>query len=404
MLLWLKKSPNLSFSNMKILFISNLYPPYYVGGYEQLCMDVVEGLSAKGHNCHVLTSTYGVGGSVLEGQVHRLLELEGDFHGKRYSFVHSDSIRTRNEAIVRKVIMDIAPDILFIWNMRRFSRSLLFLAEKLHTKVVYYVTDNWLLDQYRPTRENLRKYIQSYRHLLSRPELQNVICSSEHMKNEMIENHIPLDRAHVVHNGVDLEPYLKIMRPEANNGLDILYAGRLVSEKGTHTLLQAFISLVQKAHAPKLHLTIVGGGEDSYIAELKAMSRFAGTEKMVTFTGNVSREELAGYFAGHDIFVFPSIWQEPFSLTLIMALASEIPVVGTLTGGSKEILTDMYNCLAFEAGDSTDLADKLQILIDDAGLRKSLAMQGRLDSMTCNLPVMIDKVERILENIVNRHT
>lgn len=385
---------------MKILFLTNLYPPYYLGGYEQLCMDVVDGLAAKGHHCHVLTSTYGVEKSVVEGHVYRLLELEGDFHGKRHTLVRSNSIRSRNETILRKVIIDISPDILFVWNMRRFSRSLLFLAEKLHTKVVYYVTDNWLLDQYRPTRENLRKYILSYRHLLGRPELQNVICSSEHMKLEMVENHIPLDRARVVHNGVDLATYLKIQRPEVQDDLRILYAGRLVSEKGTHTLLQAFIRLVQKPRAPKLHLTIVGGGEESYIAELKAMSSRAGIESSVSFTGNVAREELAGYFASHDIFVFPSIWQEPFSLTLIMALASEIPVVGTLTGGSKEILRDMHNCLAFKAGDSADLADKIELLLGDTELRKSLARQGRLDSLLCNLPVMIDNVENVLKTVV----
>lgn len=388
---------------MKILFISNLYPPHYVGGYEQLCMDVADGLMTRGHECHVLTSTYGVGKRPLEGHVYRLLELEGDFNGNRHSFLLLDKIRLSNEAILAEMIKTVAPEIIFVWNMRRFSRSLLFFAEKLHTKVVYYVTDNWLLDQYRPTRQNLRKYIQSYRNLLGRPKLHHVICSSEHMKHEMIENRIPLDHAFVIHNGVDLEPYLNIQRKEVQSDLRILYAGRLVSEKGAHTLLQAFISLVEKPDAAKLHLTIVGGGEESYIQELKAMSRQAGIEGIVSFTGNVSREELVGYFASHDIFVFPSIWQEPFSLTLIMALASEIPVVGTLTGGSKEILRDMHNCLAFEAGDSADLAVKLELLLGDAELRKSLARQGRADSLSCTLSVMIDKVEEVLKEVAQEH-
>jgi len=384
---------------MKILFLTNLYPPHYIGGYEQLCMDVANGLSAKGHDCHILTSTYGVGKRAIEGQVFRLLELEGDFQGNRHSFSRSDKIRLSNEAILAEMIKTVAPDIIFAWSMRRFSRSLLFLAEKSPAKVVYYVTDNWLLDHYRPTRQNLRKYIQSYRYLLCRPKLRHVICSSEHMKHEMIENRIPLDHASVVHNGVDLEPYLNIQRKDVQNDLRILYAGRLVSEKGAHTLLQAFISFVERPVAAKLHLTIVGGGEEDYIEELKAISRQAGIENIVRFTGNVSREDLVEYFASHDIYVFPSIWQEPFSLTLIMALASEIPVVGTLTGGSKEILRDMHNCLAFEPGDSSGLADKLQILVDDADLSKTLARQGRADSLSYSLPKMIDKVEEVLQQV-----
>jgi glycogen synthase len=388
---------------MKILFLSNLYPPHYVGGYEQLCMDVADGLMTRGHECRVLTSTYGVGKRPLEGHVYRLLELEGDFNGNRHSFLLLDKIRLSNEAILAEMIETVAPEIIFVWNMRRFSRSLLFIAEKHHAKVVYYVTDNWLFDQYRPTRQNLRKFIQSYRYLLGRPKLNHVICSSEHMKHEMIENRIPLDHAFVIHNGVDLEPYLNIQRKEVQSDLRILYAGRLVSEKGAHTLLQAFISLMEKPDAAKLHLTIVGGGEENYIQELKAMSRQAGIEGIVSFTGNVSREELVRYFATHDIFVFPSIWQEPFSLTLIMALASEIPVVGTLTGGSKEILRDLHNCLAFEAGDSTDLAVKLELLLGDAEFRKSLARQGRADSLSCTLSVMIDKVEEVLKEVAQEH-
>ncbi|NLT73864.1 MAG: glycosyltransferase family 4 protein, partial [Chloroflexi bacterium] len=45
---------------MRILFLTNYYPPYEVGGYEQLCRDMVVALSARGHVCEVLTSTSGV--------------------------------------------------------------------------------------------------------------------------------------------------------------------------------------------------------------------------------------------------------------------------------------------------------------------------------------------------------
>ena len=44
---------------MRILFLSNLYPPNVVGGYERLCYEVAAGLSARGHEIAVLTSDYG---------------------------------------------------------------------------------------------------------------------------------------------------------------------------------------------------------------------------------------------------------------------------------------------------------------------------------------------------------
>jgi len=383
---------------MRILFLTNLYPPHFIGGYEQLCKDVADGLAAKGHDCHVLTSTYGIGRQSTEGNVYRLLALEGDFAGNRPSLAASNRIRLDNERTLLKVIGEVDPDLIFIWSMRRFSRSLLFLLEGLGRRVVYYVTDNWLLDHYRPTRQNLKKYLLSLGCLFKRPSLDNVICSSNHMKQELIERGIPLQKAHVVYNGVDLAPYLDIQRERKHDVTRILYAGRLVSEKGPHTLLQAFIDLPVEQRRD-LQLTIVGGGEEAYIRGLQGMARQAGVEKAVYFTGNVSREELPGYFASHDIFVFPSIWQEPFSLTLIMALASEIPVIGTLNGGSKEILRDRENSLAFTAGDSTNLVEKLQTLLDDQALGRALARQGRADSLSCTLPAMVGKVEKILEEV-----
>ena len=63
---------------MKILFLSNLYPPHVIGGYETLCMEAVEGLAKRGHEVSVLTSTYGYDREITEGNIYRLLSLEGD--------------------------------------------------------------------------------------------------------------------------------------------------------------------------------------------------------------------------------------------------------------------------------------------------------------------------------------
>ena len=66
---------------MRILFISNHYPPCDSGGWEQNCQEMVERLQARGHSCHVLTSRYGVCGRVqAEEGVTRSLHLEADAH------------------------------------------------------------------------------------------------------------------------------------------------------------------------------------------------------------------------------------------------------------------------------------------------------------------------------------
>ena len=89
---------------MRILVISDLYPPYYIGGYELGCHDVVEGLKARGHEVKVRTSTYGIGKAQNDGDIYRWLKADveqrpcsrGAYGG---SFLHKEWI---NQSAFRK--------------------------------------------------------------------------------------------------------------------------------------------------------------------------------------------------------------------------------------------------------------------------------------------------------------
>ena len=67
---------------MRILFVSSQYPPYELGGYEQLCYEVKEELVSRGHEVRVLTSRYGVKSKaeIHDGNVIRSLYLMADIH------------------------------------------------------------------------------------------------------------------------------------------------------------------------------------------------------------------------------------------------------------------------------------------------------------------------------------
>jgi hypothetical protein len=60
---------------MRSLFLSNYYPPHHLGGYEELCADVTEGLRARGHTINILTSNVG-NNTPPTPYVHRLLHPE----------------------------------------------------------------------------------------------------------------------------------------------------------------------------------------------------------------------------------------------------------------------------------------------------------------------------------------
>jgi spore coat protein SA len=95
----------------------------------------------------------------------------------------------------------------------------------------------------------------------------------------------------------------------------------------------------------------------------------------VEFKGFRSAKEIADEYRTADILCCPSIWQEPFGNVVIEAMACEIPVVASRVGGIPEIATEGGVQLV-EPNSPGELADALQKLIEDKGLRTKLAAEG----------------------------
>jgi len=362
-------------------------------------MDVVNGLEGKGHDCFVLTSTFGAGNSCTEGNVYRLLGLEADIYKhKSFTIKQRNDIRKNNEVILLKIISAVKPHLIFIWNMEALSKSLLLLAEDSGT-TLYFLSDPWIINKYKISKHNLIKWAQDFRNIFRRPKLQNVICSCKYLKDELVRNGVPVENGLVIYNSIDLEPYLSAKRDDPVDRTRILYVGQLGEHKGVHTLLEAFSRLVTERWDKPITLSLVGSGNQAYMERLYKIVSDAGIDGVVDFVGKVPRESLVDFFSTHSVFVFPSIWEEPFSLTLIMALASGIPIISTLTGGSKEILDPGVNCLSFQAGNAADLAEKMAQLIVNLELRNALGEQGRTDSRKYSLLTMTDKINTLLSEL-----
>lgn len=357
----------------------------------------MNGLIEKGHDCFVLTSTYKAENCQAEAKVYRLLELEANIdEQKSFTIKQRNDIRKNNEVNLLKTISAVKPDLLFIWNMGALGKSLLLLAEDSGITTLYFLSDPWVIYKYRINKYNLIKWLQDFRNIFRRPKLHNVICSCKYLQDELVRNGVPVENGLVIYNSIDLEPYLSAKRNEPVDRTKILYVGQLEEHKGVHTLVEAFSRLAKERRDKPITLSLVGSGNQVYMERLYKIVSDAGINEIVDFVGKVPRESLVDFFSTHSVFVFPSIWEEPFSLTLIMALASGIPIISTLTGGSKEILNPQGNCLSFQAGDVTDLADKMARLIVNHNLQNALGGRGRMDSRKYNLPTMIDKIDSLL--------
>ena len=89
------------------------------------------------------------------------------------------------------------------------------------------------------------------------------------------------------------------------------------------------------------------------------------------------QEGIKRLYRESDICVFPPLWQEPFGLVAVEAMASGRPVCASRVGGLQDIVVDGETGFLFDAGDAAGLAERLAQLLDDAELRRRMGAVGR---------------------------
>jgi glycosyltransferase involved in cell wall biosynthesis len=407
---------------MRILFISAFYPPHVVGGWEQLVRDINVRLQARGHLTHVLTSTHGVVGPQYEPGVSRLLHMEANLHHYRpLDFLGHKRRLAENLAHVRRAIADFQPDVVFVHGMFNLSRGIAWQAEQLCPgRVVYYVANDWphapdphtayWTDPARWGLQNMLKRLlaplplrmiarENRRFAL---KFERVLCVSQAVKVDLAANAgIPSQNLQVVYNGVETDLFTPPAHPHLN-GLSLLYAGSLVTHKGVHTAIEAMARLALSGQIKGITLSIVGSGHPDYEAHLSALVEQTGLQPHVHFLGRVPREEMPALLQKFNVLVFPSIWEEPLSRMMQEGMAAGLVVVGTLTGGSGELLVEGQTGLTFPPGNADVLAQRLTELQHNPALLARLAQHGRADVLArFGLTRMIDEIETSLVGVVS---
>jgi glycosyltransferase involved in cell wall biosynthesis len=196
------------------------------------------------------------------------------------------------------------------------------------------------------------------------------------MQNEFKQKGIVPTHAKIVYGAIDTQPYVN-SSPKHDDGLSLLYVGRLSQEKGVHTAIQAVGTLVRDYDFKNIKLTIVGEGEPEYEVYLRQLVTQENVASFVTFIPAQPKETLPALYQQFDIFLFTSIWPEPFGRVIVEAMASGLVVIGTPVGGAVEILKANENALTFTPDDPISLAQQLRRLIETPALRKQLAKAGR---------------------------
>ena len=418
---------------MRILVLSNLYPPNVVGGYERLCHEVSTELAARGHEVTVLTSRHG--GKVAEYPGQRVLreldlltgpDIYTPFPG---SAEDRAAVNARNLATLHRVLDEVRPDVVFAWNLFFLDASLLAALEASVYRTVVMLTDNWLLVMRNPEFVGafFRDMVHgstafvpppqppAWRAMAGRakrglqrlagvtpPRRLEAVFGSRFMRDFYAAGGSVFRTHRVIHNGVRQLPRAGGAAPDRSRlvqpgTLRLLFAGRLVDLKGADTAVDALPLLrPEELGVARITLTVVGDEQDvAYMRRFAEAVARSGRAAEIEMRPVVAEAELPALFDAHDIYLFPSLY-EPFSLTLIHALAEGIPTIASRVGGNPEIVQDGESGLLFGKGDAADLARAIARLAKDPALRARLAERGQEAGRRFTFERMAGEMEQFL--------
>ena len=231
------------------------------------------------------------------------------------------------------------------------------------------------------------------------------IVVSQSMKREFVHHYgDAAESIIVIPNGVDLKTFNPANRPLyrdrirqkhgiSRSDLILMFAGGDWERKGVPYIMKA-LSLLTR---PDVKLLIIGSGDKELYGQLAELKH---VRERITFVSHSS--VLWEYYAASDVFVFPTKY-EPFGLVIIEAMASGLPVITSRVAGAADFITDgVDGLLLSDPGDTSDLAAKIELLLSNTELRKTMGEHARETAEKLSWDRVAQKTLEVYNSVLNR--
>lgn len=196
---------------------------------------------------------------------------------------------------------------------------------------------------------------------------------SRGLARDLVRLGFPPDRVRVVPNPVRVPAEIpESARPALGIPQDarvLMYAGRLVEEKGVQNVIRAMPTL------PNTTLLVIGRGRHE--AALRADATALGLGARVRFLGAIANEALGPYYATADVVVMAGVFYEALGRMLMEASAHGVPVVGTNVGGVPDVIEDGRNGFLLESQEREELCGRIRAILDSPGRARQMGAYGR---------------------------
>lgn len=346
---------------MKVLLLHDNPPPG--GGAEKQFLGLRNELRKRGHDARLFTSTAGKQASVSD------YECFGTISSFRTLLQTYNPWAYRS---LKKVLADFRPDVVQAnIYLTQLSPSILRLLQNIPTiyYAVWYRTICPIGTKMLPDKSTcfypagriclrtgclpLRDWIPLMYQMKMQRRWQGVfdlvVAVSESVRLRLVAEGVPATE--VNWPGVTVQK----KRPEKSITPLLVFAGRLVKEKGCDTLLQSFA--IVKRQISNAHLLIAGDGPEQ--ERLKRMADELKISPSITFIGKISPDEVQEHFAPAWVQAVPSVWPEPLPIAAMEGMMNGTVVVASRIGGLPEIIKDGITGFLVEPGDHLQLAEAI---------------------------------------------
>lgn len=221
-----------------------------------------------------------------------------------------------------------------------------------------------------------------------------LVAVSEFVKKTYCEAfHCDADKVSVIYNGIRFSESVDASAPkrERCDEVRLLYIGRLIEVKGVRLLIYAVKNLIDTGK--RVSLTILGDGPQ--YKEYVQLAEKLRIENSVHFEGYQMNKQ--PFYQKTDIFVYPSVWQEAFGISIVEALAQGMICVASISGGIPEIIEDGVDGFLFERGNIKSLTETLLKAANTCSSVQYdvMAEAAKQKARQFDINIMIDDLEKI---------
>lgn len=427
---------------LRILVISDHYPPYHSGGYEIRVKNIMDDLSGKGFVIEIITSKPDYLNRNSDRDINYPVIRKLNSTTKKNNLINRIMLHPSSHhfglllALIRQIFLDIhdlriidhqiikfQPELIYLGNILPLTKNLLpFLAE---TKLPVILDDGGAtLPILQEDKGIWFKFIEK---LLSNNKFLNIaklnfirivgLISKHKIKSQWVwpdnlnvmfkreENYqtalrkmIPIHDKIVLPSGIDTQLFTYTKRQQVKFPVCIVYPARIEPRKGQLDAIRLVAKLLDNGIQTQLFL--LGEIRKSYFFDLQQEVSALHIEDYIQFVPLVSQNELVTYYKQAGICFFPSYWKDGLSRVPMEAMACGCIVISYGNEGSYEIVRDRQNGFIVNPADYETLVKIVKELISTPELVRDITTQARKDIDTFYLMHnYIDQIQKFIYKV-----